>query len=83
DINVMFTSRVSEPERLFDSSDPDMRTITYEVGGHGHFTWTFSKPGVYALTWQGRAERTDGKTERSEPVTQYWRVGDDATVGLP
>ena len=83
DINVMFTSRVSEPERLFDSSDPDMRTITYEVGGHGHFTWTFSKPGVYALTWQGRAERTDGKTERSEPVTQYWLVGDEATVGLP
>ena len=83
DINVMFTSRVYEPERLFDSSDPDMSTITYEVGGHGHFTWTFSKPGVYALTWQGRAERTDGKTERSEPVTQYWLVGSDATVGLP
>ena len=83
DINVMFTSRVYEPERLFDSSDPDMRTITYEVGGHGHFTWTFSKPGVYALTWQGRAELKDGKTERSEPVIQYWLVGDDATVGLP
>lgn len=83
DINVMFTSRVYEPERLFDSSNPDMRTITYEVGGHGHFTWTFSKPGIYALTWQGRAERTDGTTERSEPITQYWLVGDDATVGLP
>ena len=83
DINVMFTSRVYEPERLFDSSNPDMRTITYEVGGHGHFTWTFSKPGIYALTWQGRAERTDGTTERSEPITQYWLVGDDTTVGLP
>ena len=83
DINVMFTSRVYEPERLFDSSNPDMRTITYEVGGHGHFTWTFSKPGIYALTWQGRAELNDGTTERSEPITQYWLVGDDATVGLP
>ncbi|MDK8879391.1 choice-of-anchor M domain-containing protein [Corynebacterium sp. MSK008] len=83
DVNVFFSSRVGDPERLFSSADEDMRTITYEVGGHGHFTWTFSEPGIYEMTWQGRAELDGGGTERSEPVTQYWLVGDDATVGLP
>lgn len=83
DVNVFFSSRVGDPERLFSSADEDMRTITYDVGGHGHFTWTFSEPGIYEMTWQGRAELDGGGTERSEPVTQYWLVGDDATVGLP
>ncbi|WJY96746.1 choice-of-anchor M domain-containing protein [Corynebacterium fournieri] len=83
DVNVFFSSRVGDPERLFSSAEEDMRTITYDVGGHGHFTWTFSEPGIYEMTWQGRAELDGGGTERSEPVTQYWLVGDDATVGLP
>lgn len=83
DVNVFFSSRVGDPERLFSSADEDMRTITYDVGGHGHFTWTFSEPGIYEMTWQGRAELDGGGTERSEPVTQCWLVGDDATVGLP
>lgn len=83
DVNVFFSSRVGDPERLFSSADEDMRTITYDVGGHGHFTWTFSQPGIYKMTWQGRAELKGGGVERSEPVTQYWLVGDDATVGLP
>ncbi|OHR21243.1 choice-of-anchor M domain-containing protein [Corynebacterium sp. HMSC034A01] len=83
DVNVFFSSRVGDPERLFSSADEDMRTITYDVGGHGHFTWTFSEPGIYKMTWQGRAELKGGGVERSEPVTQYWLVGDDATVGLP
>ena len=83
DVNVFFSSRVGEPERLFSSNDEEMRTITYDVGGHGHFTWTFSQPGIYKMTWQGRAELKGGGVERSEPVTQYWLVGDDATVGLP
>ena len=83
DVNVFFSSRVGDPERLFSSADEDMRTITYDVGGHGHFTWTFSEPGIYEMTWQGRAELKGGGVERSEPVTQYWLVGDDATVGLP
>lgn len=83
DVNVFFSSRVGDPERLFSSAEEDMRTITYDVGDHGHFTWTFSEPGIYEMTWQGRAELDSGGTERSEPVTQYWLVGDDATVGLP
>lgn len=83
DVNVFFSSRVGEPERLFSSNDEEMRTITYDVGGHGHFTWTFSQPGIYKMTWQGRAELKGGGVERSEPVTQYWLVGDDTTVGLP
>ena len=83
DVNVFFSSRVGDPERLFSSNDEEMRTITYDVGGHGHFTWTFSQPGIYKMTWQGRAELKGGGVERSEPVTQYWLVGDDATVGLP
>ena len=81
DVNVFFSSRVGDPERLFSSADEDMRTITYDVGGHGHFTWTFSEPGIYEMTWQGRAELKGGGVERSEPVTQYWLVGDDTTVG--
>lgn len=71
------------PELDFHSADPSRHTISYEVGYHGHFNWAFTKPGIYKLTWQGRAPLSDGTTSLSTPTTQYWLVGSDEQTGLP
>ncbi|AZA13347.1 choice-of-anchor M domain-containing protein [Corynebacterium choanae] len=67
--------------RLLSSSDIRRRTV--EVGGHGHMNWTFSKPGIYTITWQARGRHFDGSIEQSAPITQYWLVGSDGDVHLP
>ncbi|WP_075726236.1 choice-of-anchor M domain-containing protein [Corynebacterium aquilae] len=69
------------PRRHFSSRTQKKTTI--DVGGHGHYDWTFSKPGIYALTWQATGRHYDGTIERSEPTTQYWLVGTDEQVHLP
>lgn len=83
DVQIFFKNAASPAERLFNSADEQMRTVEYEVGAHGHFNWTFTKPGVYKLRWQGRAELTNGETEYTGWTDQYWLVGTDADVGLP
>ena len=70
-------------DRYFSSADENLHSVPYKVGAHGHFNWTFTEPGIYEITWQGRAEHKDGTTEKTEPVTQYWLVGEDSDVGLP
>lgn len=82
DVQIFFKNAISPAEIVFNSADPHARTIDYEVGAHGHFNWAFSKPGIYALTWQGRASLIDGTSQHTEPITQYWLVGDDGDVGL-
>ena len=82
-MQIFFKNAASPAERLFNSADEQMRTVEYEVGAHGHFNWTFTKPGVYKLRWQGRAELTNGETEYTGWTDQYWLVGTDADVGLP
>ncbi|OKL48407.1 hypothetical protein BSR28_01515 [Boudabousia liubingyangii] len=64
-------------------SSRDKRRLTINVGGHGHVDWTFSKPGIYELTWVASGRHLDGTTEVSKPVKQYWLVGPDEEVGLP
>lgn len=85
EMNIFFGGSGGEGdvEHVFNSADDSKHTIDYEVGAHGHFNWTFTKPGIYAITWQGRAELEDGTQELTEPVTQYWLVGSDEEVGLP
>lgn len=83
DVQIFFKNAASPAERLFNSADAQMHTVEYEVGAHGHFNWTFTKPGVYKLRWQGRAELTNGETEYTSWTDQYWLVGTDADVGLP
>ncbi|PAT07993.1 choice-of-anchor M domain-containing protein [Corynebacterium hadale] len=82
DVHIFFKNAISPAEIVFNSADPQARTVDYEVGAHGHFNWAFSKPGIYALTWQGRASLIDGTSQHTEPITQYWLVGDDGDVGL-
>ena len=83
DVQIFFKNAASPAERLFNSADEKMHTVEYEVGAHGHFNWTFTKPGIYKLRWQGRAELTNGETEYTGWTDQYWLVGTDADVGLP
>ena len=82
DVQIFFKNAISPAEILFNSADPAAQSVEYEVGGHGHFNWTFSKPGIYAMTWQGRAVLDDGTSQLTDPITQYWLVGDDSDVGL-
>lgn len=63
--------------------------LSYNLFGksHGHFSWVFSHPGVYHLTFQPIVEWTqaDGaaKKEVAAPQTVTWLVGTPQSVGLP
>lgn len=79
-----------EMEVYYDGIDGPTRYIStreglysmeYAVGGHGHFSWSFSAPGIYRLTWQSSVVR-DGKTYKSSPSDLYWLVGTDEEIGL-
>lgn len=79
---LFFYNRSSdEPWVLLSSKDK--REFDYDVGGHGHFTWAFSRAGVYSMTFVATAEREDGTKLSSPETTIYWLVGTDKQVGLP
>ncbi|CAB0491830.1 choice-of-anchor M domain-containing protein [Corynebacterium diphtheriae] len=83
DVNVFFKNNSrKEVERIFSSKDEELKTIEYEMGSHGHFNWTFSKPGIYELTWEAYVKNGAFKV-KTEPVRQIWLVGSDEEVGLP
>ncbi|AEX66583.1 choice-of-anchor M domain-containing protein [Corynebacterium diphtheriae] len=83
DVNVFFKNNSrKEVERIFSSNDEELKTIEYEMGSHGHFNWTFSKPGIYELTWKAYV-KNGPFTIKSESVRQIWLVGSDEEVGLP
>lgn len=63
-------------------SSKHQRAMNVEVGGHGHADWTFTEPGIYALTWKARGMHFNGEVEETKPITQYWLVGSDEQVGL-
>ncbi|MDK8895302.1 choice-of-anchor M domain-containing protein [Corynebacterium sp. MSK006] len=72
----------AEMERMFGAPE-GAKSFTAPVGSHGHYNWTFSKPGIYSFTWKVRGRHTDGTEGVSEEVTQTWLVGSDEQVGLP
>ncbi|CAB0849663.1 ABC transporter permease [Corynebacterium diphtheriae] len=83
DVNVFFKNNSrKEVERIFSSNDEELKTIEYEMGSHGHFNWTFSKPGIYELTWEAYV-KNGAFNVKTEPVRQIWLVGSDEEVGLP
>ncbi|MBG9252066.1 choice-of-anchor M domain-containing protein [Corynebacterium diphtheriae bv. mitis] len=83
DVNVFFKNNSrKEVERIFSSKDEELKTIKYEMGSHGHFNWTFSKPGIYELTWEAYV-KNGAFNVKTEPVRQIWLVGSDEEVGLP
>lgn len=83
DMEVFFhNSGTPTPERVL-STKGGLKDYDYEVGGHGHFAWTFSKPGLYQLTMQWDVKKKDGSTVKSAARTINWLVGSDKQVGLP
>ncbi|MFV8381553.1 choice-of-anchor M domain-containing protein [Corynebacterium hindlerae] len=83
DVELFFYNRsVQKPKRIFSTKDK-MMNFDLQVGSHGHYSWTFSKPGIYDLTWQVSGKKTDGSTETGPKVTTRWLVGSDEEVGLP
>lgn len=83
DMEVFFhNSGTPTPERVL-STKGGLKDYDYEVGGHGHFGWTFSKPGLYQLTMQWDVKKKDGSTVKSAARTINWLVGSDKQVGLP
>lgn len=70
-----------KPERELSSTDEELRT--YEPDSHGHYSWIFTKPGVYRMKWKATATLADGKKVESPVVTVPWLVGSDEQVGLP
>lgn len=83
DMEVFFhNSGTPTPERML-STKGGLKDYDYEVGGHGHFNWTFSKPGVYQMTMAWDVKKKDGSTVKSAERTINWLVGSDKQVGLP
>ncbi|WP_297741967.1 choice-of-anchor M domain-containing protein [uncultured Tessaracoccus sp.] len=70
-----------KPERELSSTDEALRT--YEPGSHGHYSWIFTKPGVYRMKWKATATLASGTKVESPEVTVPWLVGSDEQVGLP
>ncbi|OTA25521.1 anchored repeat ABC transporter, substrate-binding protein [Alloscardovia macacae] len=66
-----------------DSRDPQKMSMNLVAGGHGHYNWTFSKPGRYSMTWVVTGQMRDGTPLTSEEAHVDWLVGRDSDVGLP
>lgn len=83
DVEMFFYNRsATEADRVFSTKEKKL-TFPLEVGSHGHYSWTFSKAGIYHLKWRVSGEKKDGTTETSDWVTTTWLVGSDEEVGLP
>lgn len=66
---------------VLSSKDPSLFYILSE-GGHGHFNWTFDKPGRYTFHFRASAKTIDGQTITSDPYQVIWLVGSDEELGL-
>lgn len=84
DMSVFYeTPSMEKPEYSLRTGKNPVTSFDYEVGGHGHYDWTFTKAGIYRLTVQIKARTTDGKDLLGEPKDLVWLVGSDSEVGLP
>lgn len=66
-----------------NSTNPERTRVRMLAGAHGHFNWSFSKPGRYTVTWKAHARTTSGQTISSDAHDVIWLVGSDSDVGLP
>ncbi|SDE16133.1 choice-of-anchor M domain-containing protein [Glycomyces harbinensis] len=66
-----------------DTADALPQSIATSARTHAHANWFFSEPGVYRLTWQARAEATDGTTLSSPPRDYLFVVGERPDGGDP
>lgn len=79
----VYSASVSRPNVMFSSVGTAHRAQYMAPGSHGHFSWAFSKPGRYDLTWRGSVTNRDGTVLSSPPAVVSWLVGPDEAVGLP
>ncbi|QXE38911.1 anchored repeat ABC transporter, substrate-binding protein [Streptomyces sp. GMY02] len=77
DLHVYLTDTLGRPTSYVDSTDgfdaKDSFTLPPEA--HTHVNWSFSKPGTYRLTVEGRTETLDGKTAEIGRGTVTFEVG--------
>ncbi|MFB7272026.1 anchored repeat ABC transporter, substrate-binding protein [Streptomyces sp. NPDC056244] len=77
DLHVYLTDTLGHPTSYVDSTDgfdaKDSFTLPPEA--HTHVNWSFSEPGTYRLTVEGRTETLDGKTAEIGRGTVTFEVG--------
>ncbi|WP_257963876.1 choice-of-anchor M domain-containing protein [Corynebacterium riegelii] len=61
--------------RLWSSHDPGFRSTWVNAGTHTHNSTTFTRPGLYEVTYRGTARKKDGSFLHSAPQTLTWQVG--------
>ncbi|HTW16619.1 MAG TPA: choice-of-anchor M domain-containing protein [Nocardioides sp.] len=65
-----------EPDVLWDSTVAEAQPLWVDVNTHTHANWVFTRPGVYLVTVEARADLVDGTTA-SATGTIRLAVGDD------
>ena len=84
EMETFFASTISASVKRMLSTKDGIKSFTYEVGYHGHFGWTFTKPGIYQMSVRVKGTHKDtGEVEQSPVRTVTWLVGSDEQVGLP
>lgn len=68
-----------EPDVLWDSTVAEAQPLWVDVNTHTHANWVFTRPGVYLVTVEARADLVDGTTA-SATGTIRLAVGDDVPV---
>nr|WP_239539054.1 choice-of-anchor M domain-containing protein [Arcanobacterium pluranimalium] len=81
-VDVWRTVGFGAPNRGL-SSDNTLPPTILNVGAHGHWSWTFSKAGVYHLGFEASYRTSSTEKVVSEPSTITWLVGSDKDVQLP
>lgn len=85
-LEVFSVDAAMEANRMLSTRE---KILDYSVlaGSHGHFSWVFSHPGTYHLTFQASVEWVEAngtvRPETSSPITITWLVGPNDQVGLP
>ncbi|WP_066948707.1 anchored repeat ABC transporter, substrate-binding protein [Streptomyces lushanensis] len=86
DLHVYLTDTLGHPRSYVDSTDGfDARdSFTLPPEAHTHVNWSFSRPGTYRLTVEGRTETLDGRTAGIGRGTVTFQVGGpSAAAGSP
>lgn len=79
-VEVFVGGGFSGVQRFFSSVD-DLPAWTMTARQHTHANWAFSQPGVYRLTFQGRAV-LNGQEQTAEQTYRFV-VGDQAAIAQP
>ncbi|MDO4664971.1 MAG: choice-of-anchor M domain-containing protein [Actinomycetaceae bacterium] len=75
EVSVFQWRRGDYPRMLFSSTVAGLQSVWMSPGVHEHMYTTFTKPGLYKLTYRASARSTDGKFVASAPQVMRWQVG--------